>query len=225
MSENLIIRVFTSIFLLSILSVCLFLNIYSWLLLVIIASIICFFEFNNLTKKIWKRKKKSIYLSNIITFAYLLFLIFSSYELYISETVSDIVFVLLICIFSDIGGYVVGKLVGGKKLIKISPNKTISGSIGSFMFSLIPFILFLIMYEYTKDSSFKIQVSFSTIVLLSLFLSFTCQVGDLIISYYKRKAKVKDTGVILPGHGGLLDRIDGIIFVIPSFMIISKIFY
>jgi len=225
MSENLIIRVFTSIFLLSILSVCLFLNIYSWLLLVIIASIICFFEFNNLTKKIWKRKKKSIYLSNIITFAYLLFLIFSSYELYISETVSDIVFVLLICIFSDIGGYVVGKLVGGKKLIKISPNKTISGSIGSFMFSLIPFILFLIMYEYTKDSSFKIQVSFSTIVLLSLFLSFTCQVGDLIISYYKRKAKVKDTGVILPGHGGLLDRVDGIIFVIPSFMIVSKIFF
>jgi len=225
MSENLIIRVFTSIFLLSILSVCLFLNIYSWLLLVIIASIICFFEFNNLTKKIWKRKKKSIYLSNIITFAYLLFLIFSSYELYISETVSDIVFVLLICIFSDIGGYVVGKLVGGKKLIKISPNKTISGSIGSFMFSLIPIILFFIMYEYTKDSSFKMQVSFSTIVLLTLFLSFICQVGDLIISYYKRKAKVKDTGVILPGHGGLLDRIDGIIFVIPSFMIISKIFY
>ena len=225
MFENLIIRIFTSIFLLSILSVCLFLNKYSWLLLVIIASIICFFEFNNLTKKIWKRKKKSIYLSNIITFAYLLFLIFSSYELYISETVSDIVFVLLICIFSDIGGYVVGKLVGGKKLIKISPNKTISGSIGSFMFSLIPFILFLIMYEYTKDSSFKIQVSFSTIILLTLFLSFICQVGDLIISYYKRKAKVKDTGVILPGHGGLLDRIDGIIFVIPSFMIISKIFY
>ena len=225
MSENLIIRVFTSIFLLSILSVCLFLNIYSWLLLVIIASIICFFEFNNLTKKIWKRKKKSIYLSNIITFAYLLFLIFSSYELYISETVSEILFVLLICIFSDIGGYVIGKLVGGKKLIKISPNKTISGSIGSFMFSLIPIILFLIMYEYTKDSFFKIQVSFSTIVLLTLFLSFICQVGDLIISYYKRKAKVKDTGVILPGHGGLLDRIDGIIFVIPSFMIISKIFY
>ena len=225
MFENLIRRVLTSLILLSILLVCLFLNKYSWLLLVIIASIICFFEFNNLTKKIWKRKKKSIYLSNIITFAYLLFLIFSSYELYISETVSDIVFVLLICIFSDIGGYVVGKLVGGKKLIKISPNKTISGSIGSFMFSLIPFILFLIMYEYTKDSSFQIQVSFSTIVLLSLFLSFICQVGDLIISYYKRKAKVKDTGVILPGHGGLLDRIDGIIFVIPSFMIVSKIFF
>jgi len=225
MFENLIIRAFTSIFLLSILSVCLFLNKYSWLLLVIIASIICFFEFNNLTQKIWKRKKKYIYLSNIITFAYLLFLIFSSYELYISETVSEILFVLLICIFSDIGGYVIGKLVGGKKLIKISPNKTISGSIGSFMFSLIPIILFLIMYEYTKDSFFKIQVSFSTIVLLTLFLSFICQVGDLIISYYKRKAKEKDTGVILPGHGGLLDRVDGIIFVIPSFMIVSKIFF
>ena len=171
MSENLIRRIFTSLLLLSILSVCLFLNKYSWLLLVIIASIICFFEFNNLTKKIWKRKKKSIYLSNTISFAYLLFLIFSSHELYISGTISEIVFVLLICIFSDIGGYVIGKLVGGKKLIKISPNKTISGSIGSFMFSLIPIILFLIIYDYTKDTSFRLQVSFSNIVLLTLFLS------------------------------------------------------
>ena len=134
MFENLIRRVLTSLILLSILLVCLFLNKYSWLLLVIIASIICFFEFNNLTKKIWKRKKKSIYLSNIISFAYLLFLIFSSHELYISGTISEIVFVLLICIFSDIGGYVIGKLVGGKKLTKISPNKTISGSIGSLFF-------------------------------------------------------------------------------------------
>jgi len=225
MFENLIRRVLTSLILLSILLVCLFLNKYSWLLLVIIASIICFFEFNNLTKKIWKRKKKSIYLSNIISFAYLLFLIFSSHELYISGTITEIVFVLLICIFSDIGGYVIGKLVGGKKLIKISPNKTISGSIGSFMFSLMPIILFLIIYDYTKDSSFKLQVSFSTIILLTLFLSFICQVGDLIISYYKRKAKLKDTGSILPGHGGLLDRIDGIIFAIPSFMIVSKIFF
>ena len=80
MSKNLIRRVFTSLLLLLILFICLFLNKYSWLLLVIIASIICFFEFNNLTKKIWKRKKKSIYLSNIISFAYLLLLFYSSYD-------------------------------------------------------------------------------------------------------------------------------------------------
>ena len=166
MSSNLMRRVFTSILLLLILFLCLFLNKYSWLLLIIIASIICFFEFNNLSKKIWKGKKKSIYLSNTISFAYLLFLIFSSHELYISGTIPEIVFVLLVCIFSDIGGYFIGKLVGGKKLIKISPNKTISGCIGSFMFSLIPIILFLIIYDYTKDSSFKLLASFSTIIFL-----------------------------------------------------------
>ena len=225
MSKNLVKRVFTSLLLLSILFICLFFNKYSWLLLIIIASIICFFEFYHLTKKIWKRKKKSIYLSNIISLAYLLFLIFSSHELYISVTKNDIFFVLLICIFSDIGGYVIGKLVGGKKLTKISPNKTISGSIGSFIFSLIPIILFFIIYDYTKDSSFKLQGSFSTIIFLTLFLSLICQVGDLIISYYKRKAKVKDTGSLLPGHGGLLDRIDGVIFVVPVFMIVTKYFF
>ena len=225
MSENLIRRIFTSFFLLSILFICLSINKYSWLFLIIITSVICFFEFNNLTKKIWKRKKKSFYLYNIISFVYLIILIFSSNEIYISGSKIEIIFVLLICIFSDVGGYVIGKLVGGKKLTKISPNKTISGSIGSFIFSLIPIILFYIIYNYTKDSSFKIQISYSAIIILTLFLSLICQVGDLIISYFKRKAKVKDTGSILPGHGGLLDRIDGIIFVIPAFMIITKILF
>tara|TARA_Y100000590_G_C15506610_1_gene933772 strand:+ start:49 stop:732 length:684 start_codon:yes stop_codon:yes gene_type:complete len=225
MSKNLIRRVFTSLFLLSLLSLCLFLNKYSWSLLVVIASFICFFEFNNLANNIWKRKKKSIYLSNIISFAYLLLFFYSSYELYVSANKIVVIFVLLICIFSDVGGYVIGKLVGGKKLTKISPNKTISGSIGSFIFSLVPLIIFIIINYCAKDSFFKLKISFSTIILLSLFLSFICQVGDLIISYFKRKAKVKDTGSILPGHGGLLDRIDGIIFAIPVFMILFKYFF
>ena len=224
MSKNLIRRVFTSLILLSILFICLSLSKYLWLLLTITASIICFFEFNNLSKKIWKKKKSSIYLSNIISFIYIIFLILSSYELFISGTKTDIIFILLICIFSDIGGYVVGKLIGGKKLTKISPNKTISGSIGSFVFSLFPIFIFFIIYDFTKDSSFKNQNSFINLVCLTLFLSFICQIGDLFISYFKRKAKIKDTGSLLPGHGGLLDRIDGIIFVIPASMIVFKIF-
>ena len=133
-----------------------------------------------------------------------------------------IIFILLICIFSDTGGYTVGKIIGGKKLTKISPNKTISGTIGSFIFSLIPIIIFLIIYEVTKNNDFKIY-SYITSIISCLSLSFICQLGDLFISYFKRKAKVKDTGSLLPGHGGILDRIDGIIFVLPSVFFLKTI--
>ena len=119
-----------------------------------------------------------------------------------------IIYILLICIFSDIGGYVTGKIIGGKKLTKISPNKTISGSVGSFCFSIVPLLLF-----YNFDQS-EYSYSFNNF-LLCLEISLVCQLGDIFISYVKRKAKVKDTGNFLPGHGGLLDRIDGIIFAIP----------
>ena len=109
---------------------------------------------------------------------------------------------------------------------RISPNKTVSGSIGSFIFSLIPIIIFLLIYEFTKNIEFRIHNhEFDNIIFLCLFTSLICQLGDLFISYYKRKAKIKDTGTILPGHGGLLDRIDGIIFVIPSVFIVDKIFF
>ena len=124
----------------------------------------------------------------------------------------------MVCIFSDIGGYVIGKLLGGRKLTKISPNKTISGSIGSFIFSLIPYILLILIKEIPEINTY-------VLFLTTLFLSLTCQVGDLFISYFKRKAKVKDTGTILPGHGGLLDRIDGIIFAVPVAFILYKIFF
>ena len=122
-------------------------------------------------------------------------------------------FVLGICVFSDIGGYIVGKSIGGKKLTKISPNKTISGSIGSFLFSLFPLGVMMIIEQDVEDGA----------VLFCLSLSLACQLGDLIISYFKRLAKVKDTGKILPGHGGMLDRIDGIIFGITSTPIIIVI--
>ena len=97
---------------------------------------------------------------------------------------------------------------------------------GSFIFSLFPILIFLIIYELTKNNDFKIHKhEFDNIIVLCLFTCLICQLGDLLISYFKRKAKVKDTGSILPGHGGLLDRIDGIVFAIPSFFIADKIFF
>jgi len=221
MTDNLSKRIFTSLILLSVLLTCLFLSKYLWLILVIIASVISFLEFNNLLNKIWKKKEFFKYFIKIICLFYLLFFINSANEIY-ERGLIPIIFILLICIFSDTGGYIVGKIIGGKKLTKISPNKTISGTIGSFIFSLIPIIIFLIIYEVTKNNDFKIY-SYVTLIILCLSLSFISQLGDLFISYFKRKAKVKDTGSILPGHGGILDRIDGIVFAVPGALIIDKI--
>ena len=180
-------------------------------------------EFNFLVNKIWKKYKFLNYLINLICIFYLFFFIYTAHKIYEMELLS-MIFILLICIFSDIGGYTVGKSIGGKKLTKISPNKTISGSIGSFIFSLIPLLIFIMIYSYTKNTEYKPNDTFK-IILVSLALSFVCQLGDLFISLFKRKAKVKDTGSIFPGHGGILDRIDGIIFAIPTAFIIDKIFF
>ena len=132
------------------------------------------------------------------------------------ESTIFFIIILCICICSDIGGYIFGKNIGGKKLTKISPNKTISGCIGSFIFSIIPIFLFNLQ-DYTN-------VSFDVLpknIFFCLIISLICQLGDLLISYFKRLNKVKNTGTILPGHGGLLDRIDGLIFAIPAVYILK----
>ena len=113
---------------------------------------------------------------------------------------------MLVSILSDIGGLLFGKTFKGKKLTKISPNKTISGSIGSFLLSL---LLIPIFYEKL------ILYDLLTLTMITIVISFISQLGDLFISFLKRKAKVKDTSDLLPGHGGLLDRVDGIIFAAP----------
>ena len=128
----------------------------------------------------------------------------------------NLIFIISICILSDIGGFIFGKFFKGKKLTKISPNKTYSGMIGSFILS----IIFCIIYSYSISF-----VDFKTIFLLTILISFICQIGDLFISFLKRKAKIKDTGNILPGHGGVLDRIDGILFALPSGIILINYFY
>jgi len=210
MNNNLSKRIFTSIILSTILLSCLFLHKYSWLLLILIASIISFFEFNNLIKKIWKKNKATIFLLNVVCLFYLYFFIILVYQ---DGRISEFytLSILLICILTDIGGYIVGRTIGGKKLTKISPNKTISGSLGSFLFSLFAIIPIIYYFQHIG-----LSFSLTKMILIILFLSFISQSGDLFISYIKRKAKVKDTGSILPGHGGLLDRIDGIIFALPA---------
>ena len=207
-------RIFTSIVLIAIVLNCLFINNYSWLLLLGIVSFICWLEFINLVKRIWKKNTKMIF-PIILSFFFLCLFIHTAYKFKIEEGEATILFVLGVCIFSDIGGYIVGKSIGGKKLTKISPNKTISGSFGSFLFSLFPLGIMMML---GLDKNFPAMM-----ILVCLLISLACQLGDLIISYFKRLAKVKDTGKILPGHGGMLDRIDGIIFAIPTLLIIKYV--
>ena len=224
MTINLLNRTLTSIILLTVLYICLFLSKFLWLYLLIISSFISFYEFNKLIKKIYKKQQNKIILINIFSFIYLFFFVFTGYNYY--NTLS-LIFILMICIFSDTGGYFVGKLIGGKKLTKISPNKTVSGSIGSFIFSTIPVIIFLLVSK--NENNYEIMTNYNgnlfALIIVSLLLSFLCQLGDLFISFFKRKAKVKDTGSLLPGHGGLLDRIDGLIFVLPITFILESILF
>jgi len=150
--------------------------------------------------------------------------IFSAYFLNGDSFESKMLFlwILSISFFSDIGGYTFGKMLGGKKLTKISPNKTISGMYGSFIFSIFPIIGIYILEQSGLTDFEKLIFSIKTII-LSLVFSLICQLGDIIVSYFKRKNNIKDTGNILPGHGGLLDRIDGLIFLL-IFSAILKIF-
>ncbi len=211
MNSNLKKRIITSVFLISLLIGMFF---YSYIMIVslIIIAIISWIEFYALVSKIIKKNNlkdkllrffyKTLSLFYLSGLVYLILAIESEYfnlKIYLLYSV-------LVSIMTDIGGLVFGKIFKGKKLTKISPNKTISGSIGSFIFSisLIPF--------FYKN---QIDQTLLSILLITIFISLISQLGDLFISLLKRKAKVKDTSDILPGHGGILDRIDGIIFAIP----------
>ena len=159
-----------------------------------------------------------------------IFIIFSFYTVYYlrNEFYGDYIYfimILAICIFTDIGGYIFGKLFKGPKLIKISPNKTYAGMIGGFILSMIAGFIYnenIAIYIYQlKNLDFLYQIENSKLLLIILLISAVSQIGDLIISYFKRLEKIKDTGKILPGHGGIFDRIDGLMFVV----ILSYILY
>ena len=206
-------RIITSIVLIGIFLFCYFIHAYFFYALIAIVSLISWIELNNIFKKI-KLKKSLKNINVFLSFIYLSFFAFIvCYSYY--EKIS-LIFILLVCIFSDVGGYIIGKTIGGKKLTKISPKKTISGSIVSLFFSLIPLFI-LNIYD---NDEYPIKIF---IFLLCLLISLACQIGDLFISYLKRKAKVKDTGKILPGHGGMLDRVDGILLGLPLGIVIFNL--
>ena len=182
----------------------------------IILSVLSILEFLNLIKKILK-SIPATYLINFFFISYVfafcfLFLFFSNLI-----GLKIILFILLLgCVASDTGGFFFGKIFKGPKLTKISPNKTYAGAIGSLILTTL--IISLFFYQFMQTFTFKI-------IFVGLITSTFCQLGDLIFSFLKRKAKFKDTGKILPGHGGILDRIDGLLLGIPfgylTFVIIN----
>ena len=211
MSSELKKRIFTSVILIILLSLMYF---YTFILIIslIIIAIIVWIEFYALISKIFKKNNtKDKFLRFFYKTISLLYLSFLVYFLILVEShyidlKMYILYSVLVAIFSDVGGLIIGKTFKGKKLTKISPNKTISGSVGSFFFSLLLIPLFM-----GQLTSFN----FLILILITLLISLISQLGDLFISFLKRKAKVKNTSDILPGHGGFLDRVDGIIFAIP----------
>ena len=182
-----------------------------FILFLIILFFIASLEWVKMTKKI------EFQITGIV------FLFFSFYSVYFlrENNLLNFLSIILICITTDIGGYVFGKIFKGPKLSKISPNKTYSGMIGSYLLSILVFYFFV-----EKYGSSWIEQNFTKDLMLVpvvFFISSVSQIGDLIISYFKRLSKIKNTGSLFPGHGGLLDRIDGMIFVFPLVFLILKI--
>jgi len=220
--KNFLKRLFTSIILITLLCSMFFSSFVSIITLIFI-SVISYFEFNRLIAKIFlKRIFKYKYLKKLFNFLGLLYLFFLVLIILFIESSEQfgviyklfIFYSILVSISSDIGGYIIGNLIKGKKLSKLSPNKTISGSIGSFIFS-----LFLIPFFINS----MVNIPLNLLILITLLISLISQLGDLFISYLKRQANVKDTGNLLPGHGGLLDRIDGILFALPAGLVLLEL--
>ncbi len=203
-------RFFSSIFLFTIIYLSLSHSLFLFLLLFLL-SFFSLDEFIKIFKTIFKNNKLFVSLIISILLVYMAFfslLIWSYLIPFNKEKIISVIFILLICSLTDIGGYFIGKTIGGKKFNKISPNKTYSGVVGSFI---LPLIICYFFYVY-----FNNQLSFSlNVITIIISVSFISQLGDLLISFFKRKAKIKDTGNIIPGHGGVLDRIDGILLGLP----------
>ena len=200
-------RIFTSLILLTLLVSMYYYN-YILIVSLIIISLISWIEFYGLISKIFTSNKILKFLFKSVSLVYLLFLVLGIF--YVLSNLPELkiffVYTILVSVASDIGGLTFGKIFKGRKLTKISPNKTISGTVGSFIFSflLIPFFDILLVNH-----------DLLSLLAITILISLTTQLGDLFMSFVKRKAKVKNTSDLLPGHGGILDRIDGIIFSIP----------
>ena len=182
--------------------------------LIFIVFIFCVYEWNKIFIK-----KNYIYL---LGFLILLFFLVSLLKIYNAENYNlKFLWLVLIAWLTDVGGYIFGKLFGGPKLIKISPNKTYTGVFGSFFCSILFIYIFLFYIEIFYNLDFTFDLKFFSYI---FFISFISQTGDLVVSYFKRLSNIKDTGKLIPGHGGILDRIDGMIFAFPVIFILDFYF-
>ena len=202
MSKELVKRILSSIILLPLVFYFLTSGSFLLILFIVLCLIITFYEWNKMSKnKLYK----------IVGFIFLLFSFYTFYEL--SIELFPLIYVILICISTDTGGYVFGKIFNGPKLTTISPKKTYAGALGGYLLSLICLLTITKFIDY--------QGTILKLFFITILLSTVSQIGDIIISYFKRQAGVKNTGNLIPGHGGLLDRIDGMIFAVPIFHLIK----
>ena len=199
--SNFLKRIFSSIILIILVYFCIYNGSFYLTSLIIICFFISSYEWFVMSRN----RSYSFFGFIYLTLSFLIF-----YDL--STEVQNLIFVIFICITTDIGGYVFGKILKGPKLTKISPNKTYAGMLGSY-------ILTLIFSPFLVDHFTVYTISFNKILIISFVVSTASQIGDLIISFFKRVSKIKNTGKLIPGHGGLLDRIDGMIFAFPVFYI------
>ena len=206
---NLIKRFISSIILLSILSLSISIDHKYFNIFLILIFLLALYEWLNLVKMTIHKLFGSFFL--FLSF-YSVFLLSDINN--ISSGTNLIILIIIICVSSDIGGYVFGKILRGPKLTKISPNKTYSGVLGAYLF--VAFSIFVIS---ANELIFFKKITFSNLLIIALLISSISQIGDIIISFFKRKAKIKDTGKLIPGHGGILDRIDGMIFAFPFSLI------
>ena len=203
MSQELTKRILSSIVLIPITFFFIIKGSYLFIFFILICFSAIIYEWHMMSKKKPYR---------IFGFIFLFLSFYSIYKLRIDNDYWFLLSVTIICVSTDIGGYVFGKIFKGPKLTKFSPNKTYAGMIGGFLLAIISAIIF--NFYFNK----KIKINFFIFVIL---ISTTSQLGDIIISYFKRLSKIKDTGKIIPGHGGLLDRVDGMIFAYPfSYLIL-----
>ena len=206
MSKELVKRILSSIILLPLVFYFLTSGSFLLILFIVLCLIITFYEWNKMSKnKFYK----------IFGFIFLLFSFYTFYHLSIELFL--LFYAILICISTDIGGYIFGKIFKGPKLTTISPNKTYAGMFGGYLLSLICLIVITNFIDYS--------IKTFQLILITILLSTVSQVGDIIVSYFKRQANIKNTSNLIPGHGGLLDRIDGMIFAVPALYLIELIGY
>ena len=213
MKKELIERIFSSIILIPMILFFIIKGSFFFIFFILVCFLVTSYEWHMISKR------KSY---NFLGFIFLILSFLSAFFLRMNSTdyIHDFILVILICIATDIGGFVFGKIFKGPKLTKISPNKTYSGMIGSYFLSIIS--VFIYVNYYGNYWCMPSCPSENKLLIITILISSISQIGDLIISYFKRKSKIKNTGKIIPGHGGLLDRIDGMLFAIPFAFMLFK---